>query len=68
MGKAQYGIMAFISLTYSLRITLTTLFGEKTIIGVGDSGLDTHSCFFYDEDNPVMFSKTETNNHRKIAK
>lgn len=67
MEIQQYGNMVYISFLRNICYLIRTD-GENTIIGVGDSGLDTHSCFFYDENVPVIFSRTKTNGHRKIAK
>lgn len=49
-------------------ISLTETKGENSIIGVSLRGLDPESCFFLDKDKPVSYSKTEKNDHRKIAK
>lgn len=43
--------------------------GEDIIIGVGDSGLDVRSTYFYDPDHPVTYGLDSDMdfNHRKIA-
>jgi subtilisin family serine protease len=44
--------------------------GEGQIVGIGDTGLDTYHCFFYDEKNAVPYQRTQGQNvvskHRKI--
>ena len=48
----QYGHMPL----YNAGIT-----GETQIIGIGDSGLDYNSCYFYDENTTVIFDNTTAN-------
>ena len=44
------------------------LHGEEQIVGVGDTGLDYRSCYFFDESNPVLFDNyLSVTNHRKIV-
>ena len=44
------------------------LHGENIIIGVGDTGIDTKSTFFYDKDHPVAYREERLDpDHRKIA-
>jgi len=42
------------------------LHGEGQIIGLGDTGIDTNMCFFYDPDVPVPLNSVNQN-HRKIV-
>ena len=44
------------------------LHGQNVVVGVGDTGLDVYSTFFYDRDHDVRYSKRSLDKkHRKIA-
>ena len=46
------------------------LHGEGEVVGVGDSGLDHMSCYFYDAANPLTITPNEINNfpaHSKVV-
>ena len=44
------------------------LHGQNVVVGVGDTGLDVYSTFFYDRDHDVRYSKGSLDKkHRKIA-
>ena len=44
------------------------LHGQNIVVGVGDTGLDVMSTYFYDEDHSVRYRKgTLDKNHRKVA-
>lgn len=54
------------------------LSGQGAVLGIADTGLDYYSCFFYDTQNPVIFTSSynqvlgrfipifDSTNHRKI--
>lgn len=42
------------------------LSGENIILGIGDSGLDTYHCMFYDEECSTPFDDINMK-HRKIV-
>ena len=41
--------------------------GKDVIVGVGDSGIDMKSTFFYDAEHTVEFGEKINNDHRKVA-
>ena len=42
--------------------------GEGRVIGLSDTGIDVHSCFFMDSEHPVRYdSSSNDTNHRKIS-
>ena len=43
------------------------ILGQGIVVGVGDTGLDYKSTFFYDSDNSPVFGTTIYGDHRKIA-
>lgn len=44
------------------------LHGQNVVVGVGDTGLDVMSTYFYDENHSVRYKKgTLDKNHRKVA-
>ena len=46
------------------------LHGEGEVVGIGDSGLDHDSCYFYDPANPLTITPNQINNfpaHNKVA-
>ena len=40
--------------------------GRNVVVGVGDSGVDPKSTYFYDPDNDVRKAASGSGNHRKI--
>ena len=40
--------------------------GRNVVVGVGDSGIDLKSTYFYDPDNPVKKAASGSGNHRKV--
>ena len=45
------------------------LTGKGQVVGVGDSGLDVNSCYFYDAQEPVFYTRLpakSTSLHRKV--
>ena len=42
--------------------------GQNVLVGVGDSGIDVKSTFYYDPSHSVKYAKSGLDsNHRKIA-
>lgn len=40
--------------------------GRNVVVGVGDSGIDTKSTYFYDPDHTVKKAASGSGDHRKI--
>lgn len=41
--------------------------GENQVIGLTDTGIDVHSCYFFDPDHPIRFRNDQPDTlHRKI--
>lgn len=40
--------------------------GEGEVVGIADSGLDVHSCFFFDKKEDIPFD-TFSSTHRKVV-
>lgn len=72
-GQNKYSAMLTQSykIPYAKPLWNRNINGNGQIVGVGDTGLDTFHCFFWDENNPVPYQREwndilNTSTHRKI--